>query len=67
MAELLTHSDLEMLTGATQPSKQAQVLHRNGIYYIEKLKGITTTWYHVNHPNLVIETSDQPNFDALDG
>jgi len=67
MAELLTQDDLEVLTGASQAAKQAEVLRRNGIYYVERLKGITTTWYHVNHPHQLKMPEDEPNFAALDG
>ena len=67
MAELLTEEELTDLTGASQPMKQAEVLRRNGIYYIEKLKGITTTWYHVNHPQPLQPADNEPNFEALDG
>ncbi len=67
MAELLTDEELSELTGASQPMKQAEVLRRNGIYYIEKLKSITTTWHHVNHPRPHQVADNEPNFEALDG
>ncbi len=64
--EILKLEDLEELTGAKQASKQAEVLTRNGIYYIERLdRSIVTTWYHVNHPTTFGASNDQPDFSKV--
>lgn len=65
--QLLTNEELEELTGAKQPNKQADILDRNGIYYIKRLdKSIVTTWHHVNHPCHVQQSNDDtPDFGAI--
>ncbi len=51
MGEFLTTEEIEELTRAKTPGKQAEILDRNGIYYILRMdKTIITTWHHVNHP-----------------
>ena len=63
----LTSLELEELTGARLASKQAEVLRRHGIYFVERLDGkIRTTWHHVNHPFDRMR-DEQPDFSALDG
>lgn len=64
---LLTDSDLVELTAAKIPSKQAEVLDRNGIYYIRRKDNtITTTWWHVNHPTRqTASNDDEPDFSKV--
>lgn len=67
MNNLLTDKELEELTKAKQPTKQASILDNNGIYYIKRGDGsIVTTWHHVNHPARQIASNDaEPNFGAM--
>ena len=67
MGDFLTHEELLELTGTKQPSKQADVLTRNGIYFILRYDQlIKTTWYHVHHPlQHVPATEHGPNFSAF--
>lgn len=70
MSELLTIEELEKLTGAKQSAKQASILRRHGIFFVERLDGtIITTWYHVNHPNNQEKSTfdESPNFEAIGG
>jgi len=49
MGDLLTQEDLERITGAKRPAKQAEVLKQAGIYYWWGLdKALKTTWHHVH-------------------
>jgi len=66
--DLLTDDELFHLTGVKQPSKQADVLTRNGIYFILRHdRLIKTTWYHVHHPlQHVPLSSNGPDFSSLE-
>ena len=48
---ILTEQELEELTGYATPSKQKEVLQRNGIYYVEGKGGkIRTTSENIRWP-----------------
>jgi len=66
--DLLTNEELVLLTGTKQPAKQADVLTRNGIYFILRHdRLIKTTWYHVHHPLQHAPLSEQgPDFSSLE-
>lgn len=66
MEFFLTESEIVKITKAKQASKQAEILAKNGIYYIEARDGsISVTRYAVEHPNILTPGTEQPNFDAL--
>jgi len=51
MSQILTDDELQELTGAVYPSKQASILDQHGISYVRRLDGkLRVTWYSVNHP-----------------
>ena len=64
---LLTREEIEELTKAKQPGKQADIMDANGIYYIKRGDGtVTTTWYHVNHPYIrTAHNDEEPDFDKI--
>jgi len=68
MNDLLTENEIEELTGARQSSKQADVLNRNGIYYILRMdKTIRVTWHAVHNPHQKItQAVEKPDFDAIE-
>lgn len=65
--DLLTPQELEDITGMAQPSRQAEVLRKNGIYFITRADGkIRTTWFHVHHAGTQTKPVDQePRFDKV--
>lgn len=69
--KLLTHAELEEITGFVQPKKQCECLRENGIFFIERKDGRpSTTWAHVEHPlssrNIIQSVpEDQPNYGAI--
>ena len=68
MSKLLTEEQVVALTGATQTSKQKQVLNRNGIFYVTKMGGgISLTWEMVNSVGAKKSTSfdSEPDFRAM--
>lgn len=70
MSKLLTEEQVVALTGATQTSKQKQVLNKNGIFYVTKMGGgISLTWEMVNSVGTkkVASFDDEPNWKEVVG
>jgi hypothetical protein len=63
--DLLTAADLFDLTGYKLPSKQAEVLSRHKINYIERRDGkLRVTWTQVNSPGNRQSANDESGFNA---
>ena len=70
MPALLTEPEMVQLTGARRSHKQAEVLRRHGIRFIERRDGaIATTWEAVNAvlaPQAAAPTRKGPDFSVLE-
>lgn len=70
--DLISESDIEMLTGYKIPSKQCESLREAGIFFITRRDGRPrTTWAHFNNPlshrqKAMGGNEPQPDFGALD-
>lgn len=68
--QLLSDEDLVRITGTEKPSEQKKVLQKNGIrFFTGKNNTVTTTWFHVNHPELkrAANNDGEPDFSSLVG
>lgn len=63
--DLLTEADLIEITGYKLPRKQAEVLARHKINYIERRDGkLRVTWTQVNTPGNPQSANDESGFNA---
>ena len=71
--DIISDTEIELLTGYKNPTKQCECLRDAGIFFITRRDGKPgTTWTHFNNPLAYRPTSTdteldpQPNFGALD-
>lgn len=65
-ADFLTQDELKVLTGATQTSKQSEVLLKHGIFYVHRPDNtIVTTWTWVHRaPGSGHTQDEEPDYGA---